>query len=112
MVRKNYIPDRGDIVWLNFDPVKGHEQQGPRPAVIISPRRYNAMAEISLACPITSVIKRYPFEVNIETPKVKGVILCDQIRAVAWRDRKAKFIASVPKETMVKVTDKIRLLIS
>ena len=66
MVTDNYIPDRGDIVWLNFTPQTGHEQQGKRPAVVISPQSYNSKARLALFCPITKKQKGYPFEVKID----------------------------------------------
>jgi len=66
MVMERYIPERGDIVWLNFNPSSGHEQKGKRPAVVISPKKYNEKIGLGLFCPITSKIKNYPFEVKIE----------------------------------------------
>ena len=65
MVARSYVPDAGDLVWLTFDPQAGHEQRGRRPALILSPRAYNAKARLALACPITSHVKGYPFEVAL-----------------------------------------------
>lgn len=70
----NYIPKRGDIVWIEFSPQIGHEQSGFRPALIISGEIYNRKTGLCLAMPITSKIKGYPFEVNLKTKKVEGVI--------------------------------------
>lgn len=112
MVKKAYIPDRGDIIWLTLDPTKGHEQKGRRPVLIISPRKYNAMTNMSLACPITSTVKDYPFEVVIKSPKINGVVISDQVRALAWKDRKADFVAKIPKDALDEVIKKIKLLIS
>ena len=90
----NYVPRRGDLVWLSFDPQAGHEQAGHRPAFVLSPEAYNRKTRLLLACPVTSKIKGYPFEVPLsEDLPVSGVILADQIKSLDWRVRKAKFIA-------------------
>ncbi|MFN8969339.1 MAG: type II toxin-antitoxin system PemK/MazF family toxin, partial [Pseudanabaena sp.] len=75
---KLYIPDRGDIVWLDFDPQAGHEQSGHRPAFVISPIAYNQRSNLALLCPITSKTKGWKFEVLLTDTKTKGVILADQ----------------------------------
>jgi mRNA interferase MazF len=77
---KKYFPDRGDAVWLNFNPKVGHEQSGRKPAVVVSPKSYNKKVGLGLFCPITSQIKGYPFEVGIpDGTIVSGVVLSDQI---------------------------------
>lgn len=86
----NYIPDRGDIVWLNFDPQKGSEIMKTRPALVISPRKYNIKSNFAIFMPITSKIKGYPFETLIELQGKKAAILCDQIRSLDWKVRNAK----------------------
>ena len=87
-----YIPDRCDIVWISFDPQKGHEQNGHRPGFVLSPRRYNNLTGLAFVCPITSRVRGYPFEIKLpDTAPVKGVILVDQMRAVDWRDRKPRY---------------------
>src|SRR3989344_6707725 len=95
VARRGYIPNRGDIVWLDFSPVRGHEQRGRRPALIISSREYNASSGLTLACPITSKIKGYPFEVSFKIKTVQGVILSDQIRGIDWAERNAEKIGMV-----------------
>ena len=90
----NYVPRRGDLVWLSFDPQAGHEQAGHRPAFVLSPEAYNRKTSLLLACPVTSNIKGYPFEVPLSADlPVRGVILADQIKSLDWRVRNAKFIA-------------------
>ena len=90
----SYVPRRGDIVWLSFDPQAGHEQAGHRPAFVISPEASNRKTGLFLACPITSKIKGYPFEVALpEDLEVGGVILADQIKSLDWKARRAKFAA-------------------
>lgn len=89
------VPRRGDVVWLSFDPQAGHEQAGRRPAFVLSPEIYNRKSGLSLACPVTSRVKGYPFEVALPTGLgVSGVILADQIKSLDWKARKAQFAAA------------------
>ncbi len=107
-----YIPDRGDVVWLNFDPQAGHEQSGRRPAVVISPRSYNKPSGLALCCPITTRAKGYPFEVPLpEGMPVKGIVLVDQIRNVDWRSRQAAFIGRLHADTLIEAVERLRPLI-
>jgi len=93
----SYVPKRGDIVWLTFDPQAGHEQAGRRPAFVLSPDAYNRETGLFLACPVTSRIKGYPFEVALPTGlSVSGVILADQIKSLDWKARKAAFADRTP----------------
>ncbi|MES2212669.1 MAG: endoribonuclease MazF [Pseudomonadota bacterium] len=85
---KHYVPDSGDIVWLQFDPQAGHEQAGHRPALVISPASYNGKTGLMVCCPMTSKIKGYPFEVVIGNDS-KGAALADQIKSLDWRASKA-----------------------
>jgi mRNA interferase MazF len=97
---------------MNFNPQVGHEQKGRRPALIISPREYNAPSGLVLLCPITSQIKGYPFEIPVSPSNgVRGVILCDQIRNVDWRARKVRFIARASADCVDEVLAKIEVLV-
>ena len=107
----NYIPKRGDIVWLEFSPQIGHEQSGFRPALIISSEIYNRKTGLCLAMPITSKIKGYPFEVNLKTKKIDGVILSDQIKSLDFKLRKIKFCNKIDDKTFEIVLDKLSLLL-
>lgn len=108
----NYIPKRGDVVWLNFDPQTGHEQAGRRPALVLSPEIYNKKVGLAIFCPITNQSKGYRFEVKIPANlKIKGVILSDQIKNFDWRNREAKYICRIPKETLEEVAEKLDTLI-
>lgn len=93
MVKKPEIPKRGDIVWIDFSPTKGHEQSGLRPAVVISSIEYNSFSGLVLVCPMTSKRKGYFFEVPIEGPKIKSFVLSDQIRSFDIRERIKKIRA-------------------
>jgi len=111
MVAKEYIPERGDIVWINFDPQSGHEQKGKRPAIILSPKEYNKKVGLGLFCPITSKIKKYPFEVEISYKKINGVVLSDQIKSFDWRTREIEFISKVTSDKIEEIINKISVLI-
>lgn len=108
-----YVPERGDAVWINFDPQAGHEQAGRRPALVLSPAFYNARAGLALLCPITGQIKGYPFEVALpqELP-VRGVALVDQVKSLDWKARDAVRICSIPNETISLVLTKVATLLS
>ena len=107
-----YVPWRGDVVWIDLEPQKGPEQAGHRPAVVISRSDYNRKTRLAVICPITTQAKGYPFEVSIPAGlAVTGVILADQIRCVAWRERKTTFICQIPVATLKEVWQKIELLL-
>ncbi|MDH5718793.1 MAG: endoribonuclease MazF [Spirochaetia bacterium] len=107
---KKYIPQRGDIVWLNFDPQKGHEQKGKRPALVLSPKEYNKKVGLAIFCPITSKIKNYPFEVKI-SGEIEGAILTDQIKSLDWQKRKATYIMKVGLQVIKEVQENLQMLL-
>ena len=111
MVKKKYIPERGDIVWLNFNPQSGHEQKGLRPAIVLSPKDYNEKTGLGLFCPITSAIKNYPFEVKIKNQKITGVVLSDQIKSLDWETRNIQFIIKATAAIIDEVIDKAGVLL-
>lgn len=107
-----YVPDRGDVVRISFDPQAGHEQAGRRPAIVISPRAYNARIGLALLCPITTRVKGYPFEVRIpEGFPVRGVVLADQIKNLDWRARKADLWCQLPLVIYDEVLRKLTTLL-
>jgi mRNA interferase MazF len=112
MVNNTYKPDRGDIVWLNFNPQTGHEQKGKRPAIVISPKEYNGKVDLGLFCPITSQEKGYPFEVKIKNEKINGVVLSDQIKSLDWTKRDIEYITNATEEEIKKVVEKINILVN
>jgi mRNA interferase MazF len=105
-----YVPDAGDIVWLNFTPQAGHEQAGHRPAVAVSPRAYNDKTSLMICCPMTTQINNYPFEVRI-SGSPPSVVLADQVKNLDWRIRKAKRKGAVSAEELAEVRAKIVALI-
>jgi len=108
-----YIPERGEVVWLDFNPQAGREQAGRRPAVVLSPREYNKRSGLALLCPVTSRIKNYPFEVRLpDGSDVRGVILCDQIKSLDWSARKLARHAQLDENTMAQVLGKVHALLA
>jgi mRNA interferase MazF len=106
-----YIPNRGDVVWLLFDPQAGHEQSGHRLVLVLSPLKYNKLTSLMLCCPLTSAIKGYPFEVATTVNKKAGVILADQVKSLDWRARKAKKAGIVTQAVLDETLAKIETLL-
>jgi len=107
---RRYVPEAGDIVWLNFTPQAGHEQAGHRPALVLSPAAYNEKTSLMICCPVTTKVKNYPFEVLIAgTPQ--SVVLADQVKSLDWRVRKATRKRVVSAEELADVRAKILALI-
>ena len=100
MVKSHVILERGDIVWIDFSPTKGHEQSGLRPAVIISPLQYNSFSNIVIVCPMTSKTKNYPFEVAVDGPDGKSFVLCDHVRSFDIKKRVEKITGKVSELEM------------
>ena len=111
MVKPPYVPDAGDIVWLQFDPQAGHEQAGHRPALVLSPKIYNSKSSLILCCPMTTQIKGYPFEVICVIDDMKTAVLADQIKSLDWRARKAKYKSKIDLASLGEVKAKIKPLL-
>jgi mRNA interferase MazF len=111
-VARVHAPDRGDLVWLEFNPQAGHEQAGRRPALVISPGAYNRRVGLALCCPVTSHVKGYPFEVALPVGlPVTGVVLSDQVKSLDWRARKAKRIGKASPVVIDEVLGKLATLV-
>ena len=104
----SYVPDRGDLVWLEFTPQAGSEQRGRRPALVLSPKTYNGKVGLALFCSVTTKSKGYPFEVQLpDGSAVGGVVLSDQLKSLDWRSRKVKFIERASLDVMAMVTARV-----
>ncbi len=111
-MRATQVPGRGDLVWLQFNPQAGSEQAGHRPALVISPKSYNRRVGLALVCPITSRVKGYPFEVELPSGiDAQGAILCDQLKSLDWRARRATPFGAVSGAVMEEVTARILALV-
>jgi mRNA interferase MazF len=113
MATPEYVPQRGDAIWIDFTPQTGHEQAGRRPAVVLSPESYNGKTGLAILCPITNQVKGYPFEVAISTGLgVTGVILADQVKSMDWRARNTALISPLPADIVEQVLERVGTLFS
>lgn len=106
-----YIPDTGEVVWLEFDAQAGHEQVGHRPALVISPAGYNGKTGLMVCCPISTKIKGHPFEVVTQVDGVDCAVLSDQMKSLDWKVRRAKKKAVVSEDILVHVRAKMKALL-
>lgn len=111
MVKSTYIPDKGDIVWIDLDPTRGHEQASVRPVLILSPKGYNERTGLMIACAITSKIKGYSYEVPLNEQNVDGVVLSDQVRNLDWKSRKIRFIQKASLGVFAEVKENLKTLL-
>lgn len=112
MSRRSYVPDRGDIVWLQFNPQAGYEQAGHRPALVLSPASYNRRSGLMLCCPMTSQKKGYPFEVviGVDTDR-ESVVLADQVKSLDWKVRKAVKKGTASIDVIAETLSKLQTLL-
>jgi mRNA interferase MazF len=111
MAPRRYVPDRGDFIWIQLNPRKGHEQSGRRPALVLSPKSYNRRTGLCILCPATRQAKGYAFEVPVKAAGVEGVILADHIRCVDWRARDAQFIQRVDPCVLDEIIARLEALV-
>ncbi|MBQ0168134.1 MAG: endoribonuclease MazF [Treponema sp.] len=111
MVTKGYVPEKGDLVWLEFNPQAGHEQQGHRPAICISQKLYNEKTGLALFCPVTSHVKGYPFEVVLTGHSINGCILSDQVKNLDYVQRKCSLIEKATEWEIDSVVENVKLMI-
>ena len=109
--RSSYVPERGDLIWLDFDPQAGHEQSGRRPALVLSPRSYHLRSRLAVVYPITSRIKGYPFEVPVTGLNKPSAVLADQVRSLDLAARQVAFIAKAGADTVDAVSQMASALI-
>jgi len=107
----HYLPKQGDVVWINLDPRTGHEQSGRRPALVISVPLLTERTGLAVICPITSKVKRLPYEILLRGCKTEGVILPLHIRSVDMQARHAIFIEKLPQKVVAQVLEAVGLLI-
>jgi mRNA interferase MazF len=111
-VKGPYVPEAGDLVWLTFDPQAGREQAGRRPALVLSPKIYNAKSGLALVCPITNQARGYPFEVVVPAGHgATGVILADHLKSIDWKARRAEKLGHCTPEVFDEVRAKLAPLV-
>jgi len=107
----DYCPDAGDLVWIDLNPTVDHEQSGHRPAIVLTPRQYNAPSGLCIICPITSRARGYPFEVAIPHGHGSpGIILVDQVRSVSWEKRYVTMASVAPAELLAEIPERLAAL--
>jgi mRNA interferase MazF len=106
-----YVPDTGDIVFLDFDPQVGREQAKRRPALVLTDLRYNRASGLAVVCSLTSKVKPYPFTLPITVGDVEGAVLVDQLKSVDWQGRGAEFHSKAPAILVAKVRQYIAVLL-
>jgi mRNA interferase MazF len=92
-----YIPAKGDLIALTFDPQVGPEQKGRRPALVISNDLFNQRTGLAIVCPITNTQRNFPFHVALpEESSVSGFVMVEQVKAIDFRGRRARFLEKIP----------------
>jgi mRNA interferase MazF len=108
----DYVPARGEFIWLNFDPQSGYEQMGKRPALVVSHTEFNLQRGFILVCPVSNTKRKKPFHINIpEGLAVTGVLMADQLRSLDYRSRGAELIATCPNDLFLEVLGRIHPII-
>jgi len=104
-----YVPERGDVAWMDLNPQAGREQSGRRPVVVLSLGSYNRRAGLAVVCPVTSRSKGYPYEEAIpDGSPVVGVVLADHVKSLDWRSRRAEFVGRLAPEFVALILFKVQ----
>ncbi|MBM4024565.1 MAG: mRNA-degrading endonuclease [Planctomycetes bacterium] len=99
-----YVPQRGDLIAVTFDPQSGHEQRGRRPALVISHSLFNKHTGLAIVCPITTADRGFPFHVGmVGCPQVTGYVMVEQVKSIDFRARRVKRIAKSPPSILEEV---------
>jgi mRNA interferase MazF len=107
----SYVPDTGDIIYMDFDPQTGRERAKRRPALVLTDLRYNRASGLAVVCPLTSQVKPYPFTLPISIGGVDGAVLVDQLRSLDWAARSAQFHSKAPAQLVPKVRQYLAVLL-
>lgn len=98
--------NQGDIIKVNFNPQKGHEQAGYRPAVVVSNDVFNQKTNMTIVCPITNTNNKYPLHVPLDNrTTTTGVVLCEHVRTLDLNSRPNSFVEKLPDDLLEKVID-------
>jgi mRNA interferase MazF len=108
----SYVPNRGDLIWIQFSPHSGHEQGGRRPGLVLSQTAYNSKTGLAMICPITSRHKGHPYDVVLpDNLQITGVVMADHAKSLDWVTRQAVFICEAPPELLDEVLGKLETLL-
>ena len=107
----SYVPEVGEIIWVDFDPQTGRKHTKRRPALVLTNSRYNRASGLCVVCPVTSVRKGYPFEVPVSIDTVAGAVLGDQIKSLDWAARNAEFHSKAPADLLRKARTYVTVLL-
>ena len=108
---KQYVPNVGDIAWINFDPQVGREQGKRRPALVLTDEAYNRASGLVVVCPLTSKRKPYPFALPVTINKVEGAILVDHIKSIDWGARNIAFHSKADPQLLANVRAYVAVLL-
>ena len=106
-----YVPDAGDVIYLDFDPQAGREQAKRRPALVLTGRKYNKAAGLAIVCPLTSLIKPYPFALRVHIKGRDGCVLTDHVKSVDWQVRRAEFYDRAPAAVLEQAQNLLGVLL-
>lgn len=112
MVKQKYIPNKGDLVILTFDPQAGHEQRGRRPALVVSNYQFNKGVGFALVCPITNTNRDFPFHVAVEGEQIGGYILTEQVKSIDYEARRVKFVERLSENRLDEVMGIIEAILA
>jgi mRNA interferase MazF len=106
-----YVPDAGDIVWLDFDPQAGREQARRRPALVLTDQGYNRASGLVIVCPLTRTRKPYPFALPIVVDQVEGAVLVDHLKSMDWKARAVAFHSKAEVAVLSRVRAYVAVLL-
>jgi len=107
-----YVPEAGDIVWLDFDPPAGREQSQRRLGLVLTDQTYNRASGLIVVCPLTSKRTPYPFGLSVVVDRVQGAVLVDHLKSLDWRARNAAFHCRSESALLNKVRTYVGVLLS
>ncbi|QIX95932.1 type II toxin-antitoxin system PemK/MazF family toxin [Cedecea sp. FDAARGOS_727] len=105
----SYLPERGDIVWLDFDPAVGHEQAKIRPALVLTPEQFSRVTGLTIVAPVTSRVRGNALEVHLNAKRTQGVVICHHVKSIDFRARQIRFIEKAPESVIEEALSKVKV---
>jgi mRNA interferase MazF len=106
-----YLPEAGDLVWINFDPQAGREQAKNRPALVITGAEFNAATGLLMACPVTGTERPWRTRIALLGTATSGFVMIEQVKSIDWRARGAAFIEHAPRPLFEDVKSRIATML-